>query len=186
VISRKEPILFEEHFTNNSRQWFESTSEERRHTVKDGTYVIESKVGGYGYATKPIAIPQGENFKIECTVRKIEGVDNFGYGLLWGLKDRDNFYNISIFGEGTFVVEKKEDGKVTRLIPLSVPNSINKFNSTNKLAINKESDQIIFYINDMFAGKTQFEPFFGNYIGFIVYNKQTIAFDDLVVTVKSK
>jgi hypothetical protein len=44
----------------------------------------------------------------------------------------------------------------------------------------------MFHINDVFVGKARFEPLFGNRIGFIIYNKQTIAFDDLIVTVKTK
>jgi hypothetical protein len=89
--------LFEEHFTTNNRQWFEGTSEERRFALTDGVYVIESKVAGKRwYATKPVAITQSDNFKIECTARKIEGGNNFGYGLIWGLKDRENYYYFTI------------------------------------------------------------------------------------------
>jgi hypothetical protein len=50
----------------------------------------------------------------------------------------------------------------------------------------KENEQMIFHINDVFVGKAKFEPLFGNRVGFIVYDKQTVAFDDLFVTVKSK
>ena len=45
---------------------------------------------------------------------------------------------------------------------------------------------MMFYTNNVFVGKAQFESLFGNSIGFIVFNKQTIAFDDLIVTVKNK
>jgi hypothetical protein len=180
-------ILFEEHFDNNSRQWLESSSDERRLAITDGHYVIESKVENASwFATRPVAITQTEDFKIECTARKIEGVNNFGYGLLWGVKDRDNLYYLSIMGNGKFTVTKKQAGKLIRIIPWSIPNSINKFNSTNKLSFEKKGDQMMFYINDLFVGKVPFEPLFGNGIGFIVSNKQTIAFDDIIVTVKNK
>jgi hypothetical protein len=63
---------------------------------------------------------------------------------------------------------------------------LQKFTSSNKLAIEKEDDQMMFSINGVFVGKGRFESLFGNRIGFIVYNKQIIAFDDLLVTVKNK
>jgi hypothetical protein len=180
-------MLFEEHFSNNRHQWFESSSDERRFAIIDSNYIIESKVkGSFWYSTVPVAITQHENFKIECTARQIDGVDNFGYGVVWGLQDSDNFYHFSISGNGQFTVVKKQDGKFIPLIPWSVSNSIGKPPSSNKLVIEKEDDQIIFYINDMFVVKVRFEPLFGNRIGFIVNDTQIIAFDDLMVTVKNK
>jgi len=83
-------ILFEEHFSNNHRQWVESANDARRLAVTDGHYVIESKVkdaGWYTYTTVPVAITQHQNFKIACKTSKIEGVNDFLYGLIWGLKD---------------------------------------------------------------------------------------------------
>jgi hypothetical protein len=180
-------ILFEEHFSNNSHQWLEGSSDERRFAITDGNYIIESKVeDSVWFATVPVAITQSENFKIECTVKKIDGVSNFGYGLLWGLKDRDNFYYFLINDDGKFTFAKKQDGKLIRIIPWSVSSSTKNLILNNKLAIEKEDDQLMFHINDVFVGKARFEPLFGNRIGFIIYNKQTITFDDLIVTVKTK
>jgi hypothetical protein len=82
---------------------------------------------------------------------------------------------LSINGERKFTVVKKQDGKLIRIIPWSIPSYINKFNSNNRLAIEKEGDEMTFYTNNVFVGKAQFESLFGNSIGFIVFNKQTIA-----------
>jgi hypothetical protein len=180
-------ILFEEHFSNNSHQWLESSNDEKRSAITDGNYIIESKVeGSWWHATVPVAITQNEDFKIECLVKKIDGVNNFGHGLIWGLKDRDNFYVFLINGNGSFTVRKKKDGNIIRIIPWSISNSIKKLTSNNKLAIEKEDDKMLFYINGIFVGRAPFEPLFGNRIGFSVEDKQTIAFDDLIVTVKNK
>ena len=45
---------------------------------------------------------------------------------------------------------------------------------------------MMFYINDVLVVKTQFESWYGNSLGFIVENKQKIAFDDLLVTMENK
>ena len=175
-------VIFEEYFNNNDRRWPELSNDGARYAVINNGYVLESKSTGWWFASKPVAINQNEDFKIECTVKKVEGVDNFGYGLYFGGKNEKNHYYFAITGEGRFTVSKTQEGVLTRLIPWAVPNSINRFNSTNKLTIEKKDSELLFLINDNLVGKIAFEPFFGNLIGFTVWNKQTIIFDDLVIT----
>jgi hypothetical protein len=178
-------VIFEEHFNNNNRGWLQFSNNDAQFAVTDGGFVMESKGGGWWVASKPIAISEGEDFKIECKVTRVEGVDNFGYGLIWGIKDSKNYYYFVISGDGKFTVTRVREGVVTRLIPWATPNSINRFNSTNKLTIETKGSQMRFFINDSFAGKVQFEPFFGDGVGFTLWNKQKIIFDDLVVTTQS-
>jgi hypothetical protein len=174
-------VIFEEHFDNNNRGWFEFSNDDAESAVTNGGYVMESKTGGWRVATKPIAINQEEDFRIECRVTKVSGLPNFGYGLLWGVKDR-SYYYFAISSDGQFTVTRVNEAVVSRLIPWATPNSINRFNATNKLTIDKKGSQINFFINDSFAGKIPFEPFFGARIGFALWNKQRIIFDDLLVT----
>jgi len=178
--------IFEEHFNNNNRGWPEISNNNAQFAVTNNGYVIESRTGGWWFASKPIAINQDEDFKIECSLKKIVGVDNFGYGLIWGLKNDKNYYHFVITGEGRFVISRVREGNITDIIPWATPNSINRFNSTNKLTVEKKGDKLQFFINDSFVGKIKFEPFFGNRVGFSVWNKQTISFNDLIVTTHSK
>ena len=176
-------VIFGEPFNNNDRRWPEFSNDGVRDAVINNGYVLESKSTGWWFASKPVAINQNDYFKIECTVKKVEGVDNFGYGLYFGgNNEKKNHYYFAISGDGRFTVTKNQEGVSTRLIPWAVPNSINRFNSTNKLTIEKKGSELLFLINDNFVGKIAFEPFFGNSIGFTVWNKQTIIFDDLVIT----
>lgn len=187
VSDTKTATIFEEHFNNNNRQWLENSDDATRHAVTDGYYLFESKKKDlWWFITQPVAINQDEDFKIECNARKIDGVNNYIYGLVWGVKDGDNFYYFGISGDGHFMVLKKQGGQFTTIIPWSIPNSINRGGSTNKLAIEKVGEQIKFFINDNFVGKAKFESLFGNGVGFIVYDVQKIAFDDLVISVKSR
>lgn len=175
-------VIFEEHFDKNDRRWLEFSNNNAQFAVTDGGYVIESKTEGGRFATKPIAIGPKEDFKIECRVTKVEGVDNFGYGLVWGAKNNKNYYYFAISGDGKFSVTRIQEGVMTRLIPWATPNSINRSNSTNRLTLERKGDQIHFFINDSFVGKIQFEPFFGDGLGFTLWNKQKLIFDDLLVT----
>ena len=102
------------------------------------------------------------------------------------MKDSKNFYYFAISADGEFTVTRIAEGVMTRLIPWATPNSINRLNSTNKLTIERKGDQIHSLINDSFVGKIKFEPFFGDELGFTLWNKQKIIFDDLVVTMHGK
>lgn len=179
-------VLFEEHFNNNNRRWLEFSNKDAQFSVVDNGYVLESKTGGWWFTFKRVDINQDEDFKIECSLKKVEGVDNFAYGLMWGIKDDKNYYHFVIMGEGKFAVAKVREGIFTDIIPWATPNSINRHNSTNKLTIEKKGGQIHFFINDSFVGKIQFEPFFGTGIGFSIWNKQKIIFDDLIVTMQGQ
>jgi hypothetical protein len=178
-------VVFEDRFDANIHQWLEESTSDYSFEVKEGKYIIEQKTEGGRFASRPIAINQTDDFKIECTLQKINGINGYAYGPVWGLKDYNNYHYFWITGDGRFVVGKIENGKFIDTISWAEPNiPINKFNSTNRLTIKKERDQVQYFINDNFVGKTRFEPFFGSFVGFFVWNKQRIAIEDLVVTTK--
>lgn len=185
-ISGSAITVFEERFDDNNRDWKEFSNNNAQFAVTNNSYVMESRIEGWWFSTKPITINQDEDFRIECSLKKIAGVDNFGYGLIWGLKDDKNYYHFVITGEGLFGIARVQEGNYTYIIPWATPNSINRYNSTNTLTVEKKGDQLQFLINESIVGKIKFEPFFGNRVGFTVWNKQTINFDDLIVTTYSK
>lgn len=180
--------LYEEHFDNNNRQWFTFSNESGNGEIRDGKYILKStrEYGGdFSFITKPVAINQNEDFKVELVLSKIEGNVNWAYGLVWGLSDSKNFYSFFIENDGKFAIQKITDGKINNIVGWAEPNiPINSSNQTNKLTIKKEGSQIQYFINNNFVGRAQFQPFFGNYLGFMVYSKQTIAIDDFVVSTK--
>ena len=100
---------------------------------------------------------------------------------MWGAKDK-NYYYFVITDDGVFSVTRVAEGVPTRLIPWAIPNTINRLGGTNKLTIEKKGSEIHFLVNDSFAGKLEFQPFFGDRIGFVLWNKQRVVFDDLVIT----
>jgi len=175
-------VLFEEHFNNNNRGWLEFSNDNAQFAVTGGGLVIDSKLGGWWVASKPIAINQQEDFRVECKVTKVSGVNNFGYGLIWGLKDNKNYFYYAISADGQFTVTRMQEGIATRVIPWAIPNSINRFTASNKLTLEKKGNEIQFFLNDSFVGRIPFEKFFGGNVGFTVWGTQKIIFDDLVVT----
>ncbi|HKE59712.1 MAG TPA: caspase domain-containing protein [Pyrinomonadaceae bacterium] len=174
-------VIFEEHFDNNDRGWLQFSNNDGSFSVSDGGFVMDSKSTGWWVATKPVAINQQDDFKIECSVTHVSGPNNFGFGLMWGVKDKSYNYFI-ISADGQFSVARVTEGVTNRVVPWAIPNSINRFSATNKLTIEKKGNELHFFVNDTFAAKIEFQPFFGDRVGFVLWNKQKIIFDDLVVT----
>jgi len=174
-------VIFEERFDDNSRDWFQSNEKTGSIESVGNAYLISSKTG-WLYSTQKVDVRMDGNFSIETKARKLAGVDNYGYGLIWGLKDKENYYSMLLFRDGAFGVIKATGGQISWLIPDTNTTSAFKVGSTNTIKVEKVENRLRFYINDLYVGNLPFEPFFGNRVGFIVFNTQTIEFDDLIIT----
>lgn len=177
-------ILFEEHFQDNRNHWLIAENNAYRFAIKDGLYILESKAGGSWYSSQPVSINQDADFKIELRTQKFSGTDVFGYGLIWGCRDQNNFYIFVIFGNGEYSFQKCENGAYTRILS-GVGPMIKKSNGQNRIRLKKTGDSLEFYVNDLLANRSSFLPFFGNYTGCIIFsgsNKIKVGFSDLIVT----
>lgn len=179
-------VIFHETFDNNNRRWpLFANSAEARAEIKDGSFLLGSRANEWYFCTTPMSLNQNDDFEIQCTVKKLRGVDNHFFGLIWGLKDYSNFYNLALTGDGRVAVTKKEKDGFFNFNDTSTPNpAVNRQNAINKLRIKKEGSQLKLFVNDHAVHEMPFQSFFGSYIGFLVYNEIQLAFDDLVVTTK--
>src|SRR5262249_55012552 len=101
--------ILEERFNNNEKHWLMfSNDSEARAEVNEGYYFMGSKVNEWHFSTIPVALNQSSDFQIQCTVKKLNGVDNYFFGLIWGFKDSKNFYNLDITGDGRVAVTRKQ------------------------------------------------------------------------------
>ena len=176
-------ILFEEHFLDNKNNWLIEETKGYKFDINQGKYILESKDGGSWLSTRPVPLDQKADFTIDLAVQKISGTDEYGYGLVWGAKDLNNFYVFLIWGNGSYSFQKFSNGTQTRIFEAVGP-MVNKFNSTNKLSLKKTDNSLEFFINDQRVDQSPFVPFLGNYIGCIIFSgphKIRVAFSDLIV-----
>lgn len=176
--------LFEEHFRDNIHVWYLVNDQDKRFEIVNGRYILESKRGGSWVSSRRIPLNQSADFKIDMTVQKISGTDDYGFGMSWGGKDLHNYYIFVITGSGYFIHERIENGKPERILS-KFEDSIHKgTGSSNVLSIQKFGKHLEFYINSKQVGKAVFSPFFGDYVGCIVFSgndKIKVAFTDLYV-----
>jgi len=178
------PIVFVEHFDNNAKNWYEIDSDQATVKVDDGKYVFSHKRNYRFYLTwYPVMLYESDDFAIESQMKKQDGVNNHGYGIIWGAEDAKNYYAFEISGNGNYHYIKSIHGGLIAIIDWKSSSYINKGNSENKLYLKKQGDTIEFFINDKLVDHAGFEKFIGNKIGFRISNRQTIEFDSIIVKI---
>lgn len=118
----------------------------------------------------------GESFSdgiytVEAT--QVAGPDNNAYGVLFRVDDENSdFYSFQISGDGFIWIGRYQGG-----IPETEPivddwwfesPAINQGNATNKLAVQAEGQNLIFFVNDQEVGRVTDDAFSSGDIGLMV------------------
>lgn len=178
-------VVFTDEFLNNKNNWYLSNTPEGITAIDKGRYVMESKMLGKAISTTiPVNLNNSLDFKISTEISKITGIDDNGFGLVWGSANPNNQFEFVISGNGQFKVTQWSGGQSKDLIPWTFNSAINRWdNATNRLRIEKRADIIKFYINDYYVGRINALPDFGNKIGFVVNETMKISANYLRVEI---
>ncbi|MBX7150624.1 tetratricopeptide repeat protein [bacterium] len=181
VANAQTRIVYNDDFTDNGHSWYEGDTEDYYLKVAYGKYIFESKNSKTWMMTRSVGLSEYEDFVIETNMLKTSGMDNNCLGLLWGYKDPNNCYMFGISGDGNYLYGKWENGTYSSLIQWTASSYINKYNSLNKLTVEKSGDQLKLYINDHLVEQTNYEYPKGSEVGFALNTKARVEFDNLLV-----
>ncbi len=173
-----------ENFDDNSNDWANNYDDENKYlNISNGYYYFEHKRDSQGWTTSlPFSFDTSGDFMIDTSIRKVSGVNNNGYGILWGRKDSDNEFSFVISGDGHFKLSKDEKGDTHYYYKWTKSEHINQGNdSINRLSIMKWGASIYCYINEVIVASIPFEGFFGTKAGFTIFDAQKIAVDDFKI-----
>ncbi len=174
-------VILNDDFSSNKNSWAESSDSSAKLEVSNGKYYFDHKRTSGGWSsTKVVDIDTNKDFEIESRILKIDGISNNGYGFVFGRKDGNNQFVFTITANGSYSVDQYIDGKFTAIKDWTKSSYIKTGNNAyNTLKIKKERGFIKFYVNNMYLTLYTHKPFMGNRFGFVVYNKQKIAIEDL-------
>jgi len=181
LMGQEKNILVEDNFSDNSYKWWVGRSPVGKCEIAHGEYII-SYTGAKSWSSNIEAeLNSVQDFVIESKMSRISGTDENGYGLTWG-KGKGGYYNFIITPKGKFYVRKVETGKKGQyLIDWKKTPFINANSITNKLKIQKSGQELMFYINDNLVSTIPFQPFFGNELGYMLYQRQEVACEYMLV-----
>ncbi len=167
--------IFEENFSNNSKQWLEANDEKYDFFFRNGKYCIINNVNFFYGEQKKINIDENEDFIIETSIAlnwKDTGIAYFIFGA--NVQTQNYFY--FAFDKNNAYIGKFIDGQH---INKSKRIKLKDFGVPNLLKIQKRNNDISFYFNNKKVLKKEYEDFFGSSFGFGVSNKQNISIDYL-------
>jgi AAA+ superfamily predicted ATPase len=181
-------VIFEEHFVDNRHGWFEGDDAQRAAKVELERYVFEHKrANGLSWLSWKDcgSYYDRPEFRLQCVLEKLEGVDNNGYGLVWGLENTSNFFEFVISGDGHYRIYQWIENTPTTLVAWTRSQSIRQWNSVNLLELRLEGANVGFYINSDCVQKlpaSQVLTVKGSKTGFCIYDCTRIAVHSLVIS----
>ncbi|MCF6240530.1 MAG: caspase family protein [Bacteroidales bacterium] len=181
IYSQEAAVLVEDNFSDNRYKWWTGKTQNGSGDILRGEYIIKYAGQKSWASTIHTGLNPRYDFVIESRISRISGTASNGYGLVFG-KGQRGYYNFIITPAGRFYVRRVERGKKGQyLIRWKKTSAISQTSITNKLRVQKTGNEVLFYINERYVGKIPYQSFFGDQVGFMMYQRQQIAVDYLVV-----
>jgi hypothetical protein len=129
-------------------------------------------------------VDNNKDFSCSVTVKWIEGITNNGFGIKFCYdEDLTTGYGFIISADGSYKVIYKDpnDYMAKNVINWTASSSIYQNSVPNILTVERKGNFIYFYINDTKVNSIPFDGGYGNRFGMVIYNKQTVEFDNLAI-----
>ena len=174
-------LVYNENFLANKETWitndakFKSTINEKNQLVLNITENQTTGLKNY------ISIEQKSDYSVESIIQKKSGKGKEPYGIVFGFKDWDNFFQFIISEYGTYRILGKFEGMDINLTEWTKSNAINTGNQRNLLKVFKFNEEFVFSINSQVLERLKSKDLRGNYFGLIAYGKGEYAMENLIV-----
>jgi hypothetical protein len=174
---------FVENFSNNTNSWQMFNNSDYATSMTNGRINMDykKKVGLiYTAAAKPIDTDR--DFVISTKIQHKGGINDNGYGFMFGRDAGTNFQSFEITANGNYRILELKNNVWLHPQPWTYCKHLKTGNVMNTLQIEKRGNKVNFYINEYFVKEMSFKQFAGNNLGFIVHSKQSISMDELTIT----
>ncbi len=181
IFSQKD-ILFRDDFDNNKNSWRTLNDKEAAAKINGGYYHLAHKRSSVSWRFwRAINIDTRKDFVIEARMKQTRGVDNYGYGIVWGASGWANSFNFTISSNGMFTVGGYDNKKYLTIKKWTSSSKINKMGLHNNLSIHKRGIMLHFYINGSQVYSMIFRKFHGVNTGFILGRDMNVSVDYVVI-----
>jgi S1-C subfamily serine protease/antitoxin component YwqK of YwqJK toxin-antitoxin module len=174
-------LVFNENFVLNKRNW-EIKGETNKSSVNTNEQ-LEFKLNENKTTlrTNYITLEQSSDYSIESIVQKKTGKGIEGYGIIFGFKDWNNYYQFLISEVGSYAVFGQFEGVNIKISEWTKSSTINTGNQRNLLKVMKFDDEFIFSINGQVVKRTKSKDLRGNNIGIVASGKGDYILENIIV-----
>lgn len=174
-------LIFEEKFDNNFLQWMHGDSPEYSAAIEEGLYKIEYKQDlGAWYFWQSIPVHPDTSFFIETKITPFLKTTQSVYGIIWGVRDLNNYNAFLISNKGKTSVITCHKGKLTRVVDWTLTGNYQN-NQVHTISIRKNNGKMRFYLDGKIAFTTAILPFYGDLLGFVISGKTSAKIDYLKI-----
>jgi len=176
TTTQSKTILFEG-FNNNNNNWSHKDDANATFKVSGGNYILEHKsVTSTWSSTIEKKFDTSRDFRISAQIKKVNGVLNHGYGLVFGRKDTKNRNSFLVSGNGSYTIIKYENNQSTIVKKWTKSSHIKTGSGVfNTLTVRKKGSKTEYLINSKIVYTSYTTKIYGYQIGFSANNKQTVS-----------
>lgn len=181
LLFSQKNVIFEENFDDNFLQWMHGEDADYKATVENGLYKVAYKhEQGAWYFWQSIPVHPDTSYYIESKITPFLDSKQSVYGLIWGVKDLNNYNAFLISNEGKASVMLCKEGKLTKIVNWTQVGYYQS-NQTHTLAIRKNNGKLRYYLDKQMVMRTPILPFHGDLLGFLITGKTRAHIDHLLV-----
>lgn len=173
---------FFDDFKDNRNNWYTTDSKEYESKfIDDKLHIKLKKENLFQLFWKEVPIYYERDFHIRAIMKQNSGIENHGYGLIWGTFDNQWLYYFVITSSGQASIFKRINGKWEAIKNWEAFGAIKPMENENLLEIKQKNKKMKFFINnELFHDTTGFSAF-GNYVGFVLNDKMYVEVDDYFI-----
>jgi len=174
-------LVYNENFKINKEQWERKFQDNISRIAEDGNLSLYLTTDNLTSRFNYITLDQKSSFSIESVIQKKSGKGNEGYGLIFGFKDWNNYYQFLISEYGSYIILGEFEGVNIKICQWTKSNAINIGNKRNLLKVMKFGDEFIFSINGEVVERPKSKDLRGNNIGIIAGGRGEFVLENLIV-----
>jgi S1-C subfamily serine protease/antitoxin component YwqK of YwqJK toxin-antitoxin module len=174
-------LVYNENFRINKEQWERKFQDNISRITEDGNLSLYLNTDNLTSRFNYITLDQKSSFSIESVIQKKSGKGNEGYGLIFGFKDWNNYYQFLISEYGSYIILGDFEGVNIKICQWTKSNAINIGNKRNLLKVMKFGDEFIFSINGEVVERPKSKDLRGNNIGIIAGGRGEFVLENLIV-----
>jgi S1-C subfamily serine protease len=165
-------MVFNEKFKDNSNNWPLINDEEKgiaELMPNGGLHFKTNKKIDFAQWIK-LEVDQYEDFSIESEIKFAGGSSDAFYGIIYGVKDWDNYHFFCINASGYYNYGVRYEGLNAVFSGNLYSSHILKGKQVNKLKIKKSGKKAYFSVNGEILDNFNYRPISGKRVGFVVFD----------------
>lgn len=174
-------LVYNENFELNKDNWVGKIEGSESQLTQDNNIILALNKDEVTSRFNYITLDQNSDYSIESVIQNKSGKGNEGYGIIFGFKDWNNYYQFLISEYGSYIILGQFEGVNIKICEWTKSTAINTGNQRNLLKVMKFGDEFIFSINGEVVERPESKDLRGNYIGIIASGKGEYILENIIV-----